>query len=327
MLSEKTNSIAGMSLGGGKKENFFFCLLEFFKKDNRWFLTSLNQVKEESHLTQDEAITNWVESSSLKQLIVDFPLSKPPCETCDLVCPGIDLCHHPVVNNIQKRINSILNEDLKHIKENPKKYEQERRDDSLVHYGRSVLDKDTCEHILSKSFKRKLKKGFVPYWNRPIDFWIWLNYYDQMLKTFNISYDSFGNVSVMLLHKFHYLLRHLPRDLQIYESNTYIALIELYRANIITKKHLIELQDMNVCTLARVRVAKAIEKKLNIFIYSKDLELISKHPKAFDSFVLAVVGKSLILDRTKKVPELGVKDDSRFIIPSYLEDNESLERP
>ena len=84
---------------------------------------------------------------------------------------------------------------------------------------------------------------------------------------------------------------------------------------------------MNVCTLARVRVAKAIEKKLNIFIYSKDLELISKHPKAFDSFVLAVVGKSLILDRTKKVPELGVKDDSRFIIPSYLEDNESLERP
>ena len=85
MLSEKTNSIAGMSLGGGKKENFFFCLLEFFKKDNRWFLTSLNQVKEESHLTQDEAITNWVESSSLKQLIVDFPLSKPPCETCDLV--------------------------------------------------------------------------------------------------------------------------------------------------------------------------------------------------------------------------------------------------
>jgi hypothetical protein len=317
MLTDKLNSIAGMSLGGGKKENFFFCLLEFYKDENRWFLTSLKQVKEEENLAKDEVITSWVEGTSVKQLIVDFPLSKPPCETCNLVCPGLESCHHPVVKDIKGVIQEVLNEDATLISENPKKYEQQRNDDDLVDYGKSVLEKETRTHILSKPFKRKLKKGFIPYWNRPIDFWIWLNYYDQMLSTFNLTYDSFGNVSVMLLHKFHYLLRHLPRELQIHESNVSITLLELYRSNIITKKNIIELQDMNVSTLARIRVAKLIEKKLNIFIYNKDLELISKNPKAFDSFILAIAGQSLILDKLKKIPELGVKENSRFIIPLF----------
>jgi hypothetical protein len=317
MLTERSNSIAGMSLGGGKKENFFFCLLEFYQNEDRWFLTSLNQVKEESKLTQDEAIMTWVESSGLKQLIVDFPLTKPPCETCDLVCPGVKNCHHPVVKTIQSKIDELMSVDQDFIVSNPKKYEQERVEDSMVHYTKSILDKETDDHILSKSFKRKLKKGFVPYWNRPIDFWIWRNYYDQMLKMFNISYDSFGNVSIMLMHKFHYLLRHLPRELQIFESNVQIALLELMREKIISKKNLLELQDMNVSTLARVQVAKQIEKKLNIFIYQKDLEIISKNPKAFDSFILAIVGKNLIMEQTKKIPDFGVKDNSKFVIPKF----------
>lgn len=317
MLTEKTNSIAGLSLGGGKKENFFFCLLEYYKDKERWFLTSLKPVKEESHLTQDEAIMSWVKSSSLKQLLVDFPLSKPPCETCDLVCPGIDDCHHPVVHDVKSLMKSILDEDANRIKDNPKKYEQERVDEELVHYSKSVLDKQTTSHILSKSFKRKLKKGFIPYWNRPLDVWIWINYYDQILNTFNVSYDSFGNVSVMLLHKFHYLLRHLPLELQIYETSTQIILLELYRAKIITKKHISELTDLNVSTLARIRVAKKIEEKLNVFIYDKDLESISKFPKAFDSFLLAVAGRSVILEQTRDIPEFGVKDKSKFTVPLF----------
>lgn len=317
MLTEKTNCIAGLSLGGGKKENFFFCLLEYYKDEQRWFLTSLKPVREESHLTQDEAIMSWVKGSSLKQLLVDFPLSKPPCETCDLVCPGIDDCHHPVVCDVKSLMKSILDEDAHRIKENPKKYEQERVDQELVHYAKSVLDKHTTTHILSKSFKRKLKKGFIPYWNRPLDVWIWINYYDQILNTFNVSYDSFGNVSVMLLHKFHYLLRHLPVELQIYESSTQIILLELYRSKIISKKHITELCDLNVSTLARIRVAKKIEEKLNVFIYDKDLELISKFPKAFDSFLLAVAGRNLILEQTRKIPEFGVKDKSKFTVPLF----------
>ena len=317
MKESKAKSIAGLSLGGGKKENFFFCLLEFFEDKNRWFLTSLNPVKEESHLTQDEAIMNWVNNTDLKQLLVDFPLSKPPCETCDLVCPGIEKCHHPVVSDVKQVMNSLLEEDKKRVENNPKKYEQERVEDEMEDYSRCVLEKETSDHILSKSFKRKLKKGFVPYWNRPLDVWVWINYYDQMLSTFQSSYDSFGNVSVMLLHKFHYLLRHLPRELQIFESSVQITLLELYRSKIISKKNILELTDHNVATLARVRIAKKIEEKLNIFIYEKDLALISKNPKAFDSFLLALAGRSLILQETKKIPEFGVKDKSMFVVPLF----------
>ena len=316
-MKKSISSIAGMSLGGGKKENFFLCLLEFFEDENRWFLTSMNQVKEEGHLTQDEAITTWVDDSSLKRLIVDFPQTKPTCETCNLVCPGVENCHHPVVNNIDKMIKYLLNEDLKRINENPKKYEQEREEDNKYDYHRNVLDEETSHHILSKSFKRKLKKGFIPYWNRPIDFWIWLNYYDQMLKTYGVTYDSFGTVSVMLLYKFHYLLRHLPPDLQIFESNIHIILLELCRSGIIRKKDLVELQDLNVSTLARVNVARAIEKKLDIFIYNKDLELISKNKKAFESFLLAVAGQALVKKSITKIPELGVQEKSNFIAPQF----------
>ncbi|MBD67013.1 MAG: hypothetical protein CME62_17560 [Halobacteriovoraceae bacterium] len=316
-MSDKTNSIAGMSLGGGKKENFFFCLLEFFEKDNRWFLTSLKQVKEESNLSKDQVITEWVESSSLKKLIVDFPLSKPPCETCDLKCPGEPNCHHPVVVDVRNQIKQLLAEDRKLEKENPKRYEQEREEDNKVHYQKSVLEKETAHHILSKSFKRKLKKGFIPYWNRPVDYWVWKNYYDQLLKTFDLSYDSFGNVSVMLLYKFHYLLRHLPNDLGIYESSVFITLLELYRSEVISKKQILELQDINLNTLARVQVAKAIEKKLGIFIYKNDLELIAKNPKAFDSFILAVAGQSLILGKNREIPKFGAKDMSNFVAPTF----------
>ncbi len=316
-MNENSKSIAGMSLGGGRKENFFFCLLEFYEDKDRWFLTTLKQVKDEQKLDSDDAIMSWVENYSLKQLIVDFPLTKPPCESCDLQCPGTESCHHPVVKKIRDQIEDLIAEDTRLREENPKRYEQNRNKDDEVSYSKSVLEKETHDHILSKSFKRRLKKGFIPYWNRPIDFWVWKHYYDQILKSFNISFDSYGSVSIMLLNRFHYLLRHLPSDLSLYESNTCIILLELYRAGVINKKHLIELDDINIAPLARIQVAKEIEKKLNVFIYEKDLELIAKNPKAFDSFLLATSGKRLIMNSTKKIPDFGEKDASKFVVPLF----------
>ena len=316
-MEDQPNSIAGMSLGGGRKENFFFCLLEFYEDKNRWFLTTLKQVKDEQKLDRDTAITAWIDNYSLKQLIVDFPLTKPPCESCDLQCPGTQACHHPVVKNVRDQIDDLVEEDKKLSEENPKRYEQQRNTDDEVHFSKSVLEKETHDHILSKSFKRRLKKGFIPYWNRPVDFWVWKHYYDQILKTFNISYDSYGSVSIMLLNRFRYLLRHFPSDLSLYESDTSIILLELYRANVINKKHLIELDDINIAPLARIQVAKEIEKKLNVFIYEKDLELIAKNPKAFDSFLLAIGGKRLIINSIKKIPDFGEKNPPKFIVPEF----------
>jgi hypothetical protein len=316
-MKADSKSIAGMSLGGGRKENFFISLLEYFPDKDRWFLTSLKQVKDEDSLDRDEVITNWVEKDALTKLIVDFPLSKPICSNCQLECPGTKLCQHPLVVSVTNQMQALLQEDQKLVEENPKRYEQTRVEDDMVDFNRSVLDKETHHHILSKSFKRKLKKGFVPYWNRPLDFWVWRNYYDQILNTFNVSYDSYGNVSLMLMNRFHYLLRHLPKDLSLYESDINITLLEMYRAKIISKKHLMALDDINIATLTRLQVAREIEKKCNVFLYDKDLEMISKNRKAFDSFILSVAGRQLILNQTRKVENFGEVNPPKFIVPVF----------
>lgn len=312
------NSIAGMSLGGGRKENFFFALLEYFDDQKRWFLTTIQQVKDEEKLDSDETITNWITNYKLKELVVDFPLTKPHCIECDLSCPGTKLCHHPSVKAIRADMEAHIEKDRKLEETNPKKYEQERVEDSQVHYAKSVMDKETTDHILSRSFKRKLKKGYLPYWNRPIDYWVWKNYYDQVLSIFNLSYDSFGNVSVMLMHRFEYLLKHLPQNLTMYESSYHIALLELFRANIISRKNLIELNDINLAPLARLQIAKEIDKKLRVFVYEKELELIAKNSKAFDSFILAIAGMSLKNNSRHHVDLLSPQDeDPRFIAPKF----------
>ena len=312
-------SIAGMSIGGGRKENFFICTLEYFENEKRWFLSSLKDVKQEVSPSRDEVITQWLDHTGLHHLIVDFPLTKPICETCELECPGVDKCAHETVEEVRNQMSELLKVDKSLRDKNPKKYEQDRNIDDEVKFSESVLEKNTTDHILSKAFKRKLKKGFTPYWNRPLDFWVWENYYDQLLKSFDISYDSFGNVSVMLLYKFRYLMRHLPKRLDIYEANIYIVLLELFRAGIISKKHLIELQDIQVNTLARVQVTRAIEEKLGVFIYKKDLDLLSKKPQAFYSFLLAIAGKQLIMKKVKPIPKYKQKANEKFIVPDFVD--------
>lgn len=310
-------NIAGMSIGGGRKENFFFCLLEYFDDSKRWFLTSLHQVKEEDAMDSDEAIASWIEKYDLADLIVDFPLSRPACDTCELKCPGTKACHHPTVTTIREKMETFLQEDARMLSKNPKQYEEARVEDNLVHYSRDIYHKDTSHHMLSKSFKRKLKKGFIPYWNRPLDFWVWSQYYDQLLSLFKISYDSFSNVSMMLLSKFKYLLRHLPNQLEMYESQSQICLMELHKAGIIQKKHILDLADIENAVIARLDIIRSVEKKLNVFIYENDMELIVKNPKAFDSFLLSLVGKQFLDRKTLELPDWSLPQESRFVVPKF----------
>lgn len=134
MNEYRSNSIAGMSLGGGRRENFFFCLFEYFPEEKRWFLTSLKQVKDEVEMDRDEAITSWVENYQVHRLVVDFPLTRPTCESCQLECPGANLCSHPVVMNVRQKIDSLLALDQEENQKNPKRYEQTRVEDGLTHF-------------------------------------------------------------------------------------------------------------------------------------------------------------------------------------------------
>lgn len=307
-----------MSLGGGRRENFFFSLLEYFPEKKRWFLTSLHQVKDEEIRDRDEIIAAWINQYGLTQLVVDFPLSKPPCEeSCLPECKGANECPRTCVVEVRGEMEDLLEEDARLHQENPKKYEQDRLTSTEIDYSKNLLKKNTDEHMLSRSFKRKLRKGFTPYWHRPIDFWVWKNYYDQLLEVFKISYESFGNVSVMLLAKLNYLVRHLPKDLTMYESNVQICLIELYRAKVVSKSTLFQLFDLDLASTAREQIVHNIEEHMGIFIYKNDLDTIMKNSHAFDSFILSVVGQRMLMNELRQIPGWGNADGGNFIVPSF----------
>ncbi len=310
-------NVGSLSMKGGRNDNFYFCLIEYYSDSGRWFLKSLLPVKDEDAMDNDEAIRAWILNFDVKKLVVDFPLSKPACEMCVIECPGAMSCPEESIKAVKEKIKALLNEDQKLINENPKKYEQERNKADEVVYNRDIFSKETSHHMLSRSFKRKLKKGFLPYWNRTLDFWVWKYYYDQILETFNTSFDSFGNVSLMILSRFSYIRRHFPKTLELFEANEQIILIELLRARIIAKKDIGLLSDIELGIEARMDLIKKIESKLDIFIYNHDLEILVKNPRAFDSFLLALAGQNVLQKKNRELPDWTRPKETKFIIPNF----------
>ena len=313
----KSKNVAGMSLKGGRKDNFFFCLLEHYPENDRWFLKSLLQVKDEEGKDGNEAIKTWLNDYEPQALVVDIPLTNPECKTCKKDCKGAADCEEEATKKIQKQINSILLEDLRIREENPKQYEFDRNVDDLIDYSKDFFDKETHDHILSRSFKRKLKKGYLPYWNRPIDVWVWYYYYDSLLDMFNIAYDSFGNISLMRLFRFSYLKSHFSSTLNLHEGNIHLTIIELLRASIIRKKDALTFMEVEAGIESRLDIIKAIEKKLDIFIYDNDLETIVHNPRAFESFLLALAGKNISLKKIRTVPDWAKGKESNFVVPIF----------
>ncbi|WP_127718172.1 hypothetical protein [Halobacteriovorax sp. HLS] len=313
----QSKNIAGMSMKGGRKDNFFFCLIEYYESSQRWFLRSLLQVKDEEGLEGDDAIRSWIEDYSVKQLVVDFPLTWPACHSCQLDCPGSDKCPVESVTSVKQRIEAILEEDKEIHANHPKAYERNRNNDDEVDKGRDFWDKESHEHLLSRSFKRRLKKGFLPYWNRSADYWIWKYYYDQYLELFNSSYDSFGNTSLMILSRFSYLRRHFPKNIDLYEGNVNLTLIELMRSKNLLKRDILNMSDIELGIDARLDIIKKIEARLNIFIYDHDLELIIKNPRAFDSFILAVTGQRNLLEKVRDLPPWTNPEKTRILVPDF----------
>lgn len=288
---------------GGRKDIFYFSLLEYYPDSERWFLKSIFQVKDEDNRSGDEAIKSWIKDFTPQRLVVNIPLSSPECKRCSLDCPGENKCEASRVVEVRSRIDEILQRDEDLINNHSKTYERKRVNN----------DKD----LISKSYKRRLKKGFLPYWNRPLDFWIWDSFYDKLLSIFNVSYDSFGNTSLMLMSRFTYLKRSLPKDLILNESNHYLALIELYDQGFINKKDITNLSNIDSCIDARLNILKAIEDIFNVFIYDHDLEILLKKSYAFESFILAICGQNHYLGRSKELPNWTEPEETRFIAPIF----------
>lgn len=309
-------NIAGLSMKGGRNDKFIFCLIEFYPDQKRWFLKSLLQTRDEEGRDGDEAIRDWISDYELKQLVVDFPLSEPACHTCQIDCPGAAICPDPSVLKVREEMELLLKEDLALQEKHPKEYERRRIVDLEVDVNRDILAKEAHHHLLSRAFKRRLKKGYIPYWNRPIDFWVWRHYYDQLMALFNLSFDSFGTTSLMIQSRFTYLKRHFPEGLTLFESSIPLLLIELLKANIITKKQIALLSEIEGAPEARLEIIRRIETGLGVFIYDHDLEVLVENPKAFDSFLLALVGQNIQQNLNYAAPAW-VVEQSSFVIPRF----------
>ena len=269
-------NIAGLSLGGGRKDNFFFSLIEYYPDYKKWFLKSILPVK------GNQSLRNWMKEFSVHTLVVDFPLSTPSCQRCTLKCPGIDDCPVEETSLARERMNALF------------------------------------QSGVSKAFKRRLKRDFLPYWNRVIDVWIWEQYYDLMLDYFNTGFDSFGNTSLMLISRFAYIRRHFPEELAYRETSVFICLLELLRAEIILPKQVRQFGDMELGVDARMTIIQDIARKLNIFIYDHDFLLMATKPRAFLSFLLVVAGQRVILNKTCEIPPWCQKTSCEFVVPCFV---------
>lgn len=308
--------IAGLSMKGGRRDNFFFCLLDHYEDGDRWFLKSVLQV-DDDHDDGDDAIRSWIDTYQIENIVVDFPLSNAACKDCEIECPGISRCPVPEVKHVQEETIRILKNDKGLSESRPKDYERLRNEANLFDHSRDLFEKWPVENVLSKSFKRRLKKGFIPYWNRSLDFWVWCFFHDQLLSLFKSTFDSFGNTSLMMLSRFSFLKRHFPENLSLYEANANITLLELIRAKILLTKNIQKMSDFDLCVEARLDIIKKIESKLNIFIYEHDLEILVKDPRAFDSFILAIAGQRKLLGKFVELPEWTLPKKTNFILPAF----------
>jgi hypothetical protein len=284
---KKQQVLAGISFAAGKKDQYYISILHYYASEDRWFLKTLSKAGEFSPDKDENPILQSIEQNSINSVVVDFPLTAPLCQTCPFPCPGVKNCIHPDYLNIALDIKKILSEDLQEIKTKPKQYEQKRRL-ALINKSSEENNSELKNIIISKSFKRKLKSGFVPYWHRPVDYFIWKNYYDFYLKYFDLGPDFFGNFSIKLFHQFNYIQKKLEKSVTFYESNVGMILIELMRAQIIREKNIKDLKFADSQISARKSILKSCEEKLGLFIYEADADLISKKNKAFESFILSL---------------------------------------
>lgn len=306
-MSQDKMQLAGLGMGSGKKDSFYFCLLEYFPKDQRWFLKNCQQLKQLQYPKTEDHILSWVKQFSLKTIIVDFPLTMPPCYACEIECPGAQKCPVDEVVDARNLIETTLEKDRSFQEENPKQYERER-------LKLESKDETANENVLSKTLKRKLKKDFIPYWNRPLDAKIWHDYHDDLLNYFNLSFSSFGSENFSQILRFKYLMKHFPLELNLQETNYYLCLLELLAANIISTKDLSNFQSIETEVLARIDILKKIESHFEIFIYEGDKEVLIRKPRAFQSFIITLSGIGLVSNKLKS--KLLNKEGS-FFLPSF----------
>lgn len=307
--------IAGVYFNSGKGNNFIACIFEHFSTGNRWVLEELYISDESEGFADSKNFEIWTNEKKITDLVFNFPLTETICEYCTLECPGESLCQDETVKSLNEELQRSLEKDQRFEKEFPKDYERARNKfNEYIHHRGLFPEKSD---MLSKSLKKRLRKGFSPFWNRPIDIYIWLNYYDQLHKVFNYSYDSFGHTSLRSMKRFSYQKRHLS-NIKIWESNIYVGLIELLRGELISQEDLLGIKYVDEFSVGfRKNIISKLESNLNLFIKNEDIARLTFDPKAIHAFILSLCGLSKSKGETRSLPDWCERQKNSFIIPDY----------
>jgi hypothetical protein len=300
-----TKSVAGLVITSSSQEEYYCTEL----------------VNEELHLSSHEDdgadLESLIRNGSQKIFILDTPLTGPQCKNCRLECPGVKNCHALETVFIRGEIQKLLLVDEQECAQNPKKYEEERIASNRLDLMKNFLDKRTTDHLLSKSFKRKLKKGYTPYLSRPIDVWVWFHYFDPWLTVFKSTYDPLGHNSYVQFEKIDYLRRHLTGH-PLMESSATLILLELYRADLISKRQLLALTDLDQAALSRLEILRTVGHALGIKISTIQEDKIVRSPKFFQAFLLMLAGCQWMQRKCYQIEDPYLSSAPNFIAPYFL---------
>lgn len=303
MTLQKT-FVGALSVYGGKKDCFYLACVEHYPEEQRYFLSNLQKFSEEQFTLLGQTLASY----NLPFVITDLPLDVPPCGSCNALCPGLAACLHPQTMAAKKFLQDLLALDRQRYKAHPKDYERQRAAEDLG---------ERQPTLLSRSLRRRCKKGFNPYWHRPIDVFIWALYFDDLQQYFKAAYDSFGNTSLMVWWRWQYWQKHLPESTIFWEGKSTLVLLALWRAQIIKAQDLRQLLDWDAAANAKMKIVRQIERHLNFFIYDRDLETLLREPKAFDSFLLALAAVAADKGHLVKIPAWA-QSKAPFILPEFV---------
>lgn len=112
---ESNLKFAGLSTSSVKVEKTALCILEYYPKQGRIFLSRLyEKFKNDSEQSADSKIIELLNmySKNLKSVVFDSPIEMPKCLRCNLKCPGFDICDEPQIK-YSRQILSDLNSNKK----------------------------------------------------------------------------------------------------------------------------------------------------------------------------------------------------------------------
>ncbi len=97
---EKPHQFLGLSLSGGKTSKSALAVLDFYPKENKFFLKSLHEkIQSDKLKSADVKIFELIQKykETAKSLGIDVPLVLPKCIRCKLKCPGYEVCAEPAI--------------------------------------------------------------------------------------------------------------------------------------------------------------------------------------------------------------------------------------